>query len=275
MQNSKFTEREFIKFLRNQGITVNTNTKARGNLGICFKDRIDISNNLTKERKLSVLAHEYAHKIHYDLEKDYFGQGGSLEKLFKTDKIELILEELTEVTSFVDKNSNLEEIHSKKSEIKAQAKILTEKIKEYYPEFKKSENFKPVKDYLKKDKSHLKHLLKHQNIKIIYPVTKQEIIFGVDTIDQDFPEVPEFVKDYIKLKALDKKLTRLSRLTNKAKKYYNAPTELFARFIEGIFIDFGSIKQLAPVTYDNFIRLLDQGYYGKLKDLFILGGFLY
>ena len=276
-QKPEFTEQKFIEFLLKQDIIVKTNTKARGNLGICFANRIDISKNASSQRRITILAHEYAHKVHFDLEKDSFKKGGSIEKLFKISDINEIFKinrELIAVTNFVDENSAFIKFYSRKFEIMREFKFFEEIIRRDYPDFKRSEDFKPINIYFKKNKIPARYLLKYDNIKIIHPIFKKEEIFSIKNLDKDFPEIPEILKTYIKLMSIKREYDRLCRLKRKAVKYYQRPTELFARFIEGIFTDKNKIQELAPNAYSGFFELLNQDYYGKLRELFILAGVL-
>jgi len=270
IEKKLFDEKKFLNFLADQGIVVKTNTRARGNLGICYKNRIDISKNVTKERRISVLAHEYAHKVHYDLEKDSLNKGGSLEKLFDFQTTEEIQQELIKVTQFVDEKSKFLEFFIQKSKIYSEIKYLETIIKKDYPDFKRSLDFKPAKKYLKN--SPAKYLLRYDNVKIVHPIFKKENIYSIKTIDVDFPDIPDSIKTYIKLKSCERRYKRLYRAKAKAEKYYNKPTELFARFIEGLFIDRQKIAEIAPFTYFRFNVLLNNCYYGNLKELFVLAG---
>ena len=51
-------------------------------------------------------------------------------------------------------------------------------------------------------------------------------------------------------------------------KYYKEPTELFARFVEGLYTDKEEVISLAPYTYNKFKELFLQGYYSPLNKLF-------
>ena len=51
------------------------------------------------------------------------------------------------------------------------------------------------------------------------------------------------------------------------KKYYERPTEHFARLVEGLYLDEEWVRALAPETTERFFELLDCGYYGELKDV--------
>ncbi len=267
-------EKELIKFLKSQGITVKTNTKARGNLGIYFNNRIDVSKNVAPQKRIPILIHEYAHKIHFDMEKEKFYEGGSLEVLFKKDKIEPYISELTDVTNFVDVNSNFDNINLKKQEIKNKIKELHEIIKQDFPLFKRSEDFKEAKTYFEKNKSIAVYFFKYDSVKVMNKLCNKVEVFNINNIDEDFFHIPEYLRAYIKLKSLQREYKRLIRYQNKAKNYYSKPAELFARFIEGMFINNTQVKLIAPNSYQRFFELLDNGYYGKLKELFALAGFV-
>jgi len=262
-----FCEKSFINFLTAQGIEVKTTTKARGNLGICMKNRIDISKNAAKEKRIAILAHEYAHKIHLDIEKDSISKGGSLEKLFKLEKTDVIARELVRVTHFVDNNSLFIPFHNRKREISGEIKCQEAIIRQVYPDFKRSQAFKPVIDYFKKHKSNAKYLLRYDNIKIVHPITRREELILIKNLDTEFSDIPLTIRAYIKILSLQREQARMSRRKNKAEKYYLKPTELFARFVQGLFTDGETIKNIAPTTYERFEFLLGTGYYGNLREL--------
>lgn len=272
---SDFTEKDFIKFLENEGIIVKTNTKARGNLGICFANRIDISRNAHKNRRLSILAHEYAHKIHFDIEKKNLKNGGDLKSIFNIENTALIEEELIKITNFVDKNSLFIEFEEKKAEIEKEIKYLEEIIKKSHPNFKKSKSFTEALNYLKKEKSDAIYLLKYDRVRIKGNWLKKEKFYSIDNIEEQFPNLPDFIKFYLKLLSLQRLYKRFYRRKNKAEKYYKKPTELFARFIECFFIEKEQVIKLAPYTFSIFLNLLKSGHYGKLAELFKLAGILH
>ncbi len=267
-------EKDLINFLKSQGITVKTNTKARGNLGIYFNNRIDVSKNAAPQKRIPILVHEYAHKIHFDIEKENFYKGGSLEVLFNKTIPDIYISELNEITNFVDINSNFDNVNSKKQEIQTKIKELQEIIKHDYPLFKRSEDFKEANKYFRKNKSIAVHFLKYDSVKVMNRFCKSDETFNIKNIDEDFSHIPEYLRAYIKLKSLQREHKRLSRYQSKAKKYYNKPAELFARFIEGMFINNNQVKLIAPNCYQRFFELLDKGYYGNLRELFTLAEFV-
>ena len=86
-------------------------------------------------------------------------------------------------------------------------------------------------------------------------------------MEKDFPEMPKAFAYYIKLHSAQKKQSRTSSRINRLNKYYTKPCELFARFVEGIYLDREWVCALAPYTSEKFFNLLSNGYYGKLKEL--------
>ena len=83
-KSKPLTKRNLVAFLKDLGIEVKTNTKARGNQGLYQKNRIDISRGLKEEDAISTLVHEFAHHIHFQIDKDFIKNGGTSETLFAT-----------------------------------------------------------------------------------------------------------------------------------------------------------------------------------------------
>ena len=79
---NQIMEEKILEYLKKRNLIVSTKTKARGHLGFYSNEKIAISKNLPEEKRLSVIIHEFAHKIHSEIEPDKFSKGGSLEKLF-------------------------------------------------------------------------------------------------------------------------------------------------------------------------------------------------
>ena len=257
---------ELIKYLRNLGIDVNTKTKARGHQGFFLKNRIDISKNIPQHRVIPTLLHEFAHYIHYNIEPDMPRNGGSFEKLFKENK-PYFETELLKVTNFVDENSLCVKLYENKDKVRNQIKKQKKIIKNFYPKFQRSKNFKEFDKYIKKSKA--RYLLKYDRVKLIERkfFKKSVEILSISDIEHDFPEMPEAFSAYIRLRSLQRKQKRISARINKLKKYYTKPAELFARFVEGIYLDKEWTYALAPNVSKEFQILLDSGYYGKLKEL--------
>lgn len=262
--------KRLIKYFKSLGIEVYTNTKARGHQGFFLKNRIDISINTRKERVIPTLLHEFAHFIHNKLESDMLNTGGSLCILFNlpASEVHKFERELLLVTNFVDENSLCHKLKIHKEQVKRKIKTLEEQIKEDYPKFMRSKKFKEFDKYIKKSKA--KYLLKYDRVKFISPFLRREEIFSVDNIEKDFPDMPKAFCACIRLKSAQKKQARISKRINHLNKYYLKPTELFARFVEGIYLDRNKTKLIAPYTYQRFFELIEKNYYFELKNVFVI-----
>lgn len=258
-------EKELVKYIKSLGIEVHTATKARGHHGFFLKNRIDISKNVPEYRKVPVLLHEFAHYIHSKIEPNMKKTGGTLEVLFKSSDKNL-LPELLEVTHFVDENSLCKRLESHKAQVKTKIKEYEKIIKQDYPKFMRSKKFKEFERYIKK--SDARFLLKYDRIKLIRGFFSKNVkIYSINDIEKDFTDMPKAFAAYIRLHSYQKKQARISARINKSKKYYSKPTELFARFVEGIYIDKDHVKTLAPKAYERFEQLLNEGYYKELKNV--------
>lgn len=261
------TKRNIAEFLRSLNIEVKTNTKARGNNGLYQRNRIDIARGLKEEKAISVMVHEFAHHIHYKIDKDFVKTGGSLECLFNTNNIDTIREELSKVTDSLDKNSRTNIFLRAKEETSNTIKGMQKAIQRDFPDFQRSKKFSEFEKYIKN--SDAKYLVKYDAIKLMSGFFfKKEKILTVKNIENDFPDMPKAFQLYIRLCSMQRKQSRITRRLNKLNKYYDKPTELFARFVEGYFSNPTQIEQIAPSTTIRFKELLRDGYYRELKDFF-------
>ena len=266
-RSKPLTKRNVIDFLRALNIEVKTNTKARGNNGLYQKNRIDVARGLTEEQAIDVLVHEFAHHIHYKIDKDFLKNGGSLENIFNTSNIVEIKEELINVTNLIDKNSRLNIFLKAKEEASNQIKGMQSAIKRDYPNFLRSKKFPEFEKYIKG--SEAKYLVKYDAIRIMQGFFfKKERILTVKNIETDFPDMPKAFQLYIRLCSMQRKQAKITRRIGKLNKYYEKPTELFARYVQGYFSTPETISTVAPTTTKRFNELLSSGYYKELKDLF-------
>lgn len=256
-------KRELINYIESLGIKVNTSTKARGHQGFFLKNRIDISKNTPENRIVPTLLHEFAHYIHYKIEPNMQKTGGTLDVIFQS-KNPIYKEELIKVTNFVDENSLCVRLFEHKDRIKERIKEQEKIIKKYYPNFQRSKDFKDFDKFIKKSKA--KYLLKYDRVKVIEGgfFKKNIKIYSIDNIEKDFPEMSVPFVSYIRLKSLQRKQSRNSARINRYKKYYEKPTELFARLVEGLYIDREWVCAIAPNVTRQFFDLLNDGYYMEL-----------
>lgn len=258
-RNSTLIKDELIRYMSSLGLTVNTLTKARGNRGFFKEGRIDISKILDDKTSIRVMVHEFAHYIHYELDKSLKG----LDVVLKEDN-ENLREELYSVTAFVDKNASFTKLKTKQNDLKSQIQYLTEEIKQQYPQFNPCEKFKEFNNYSKH--SDLKYLEKYDRVKINSFTTEKD--YSIKNIKKDFPNIPDVFVNYLNLKSKQRTYSRISRRIAKLKKYYSEPCELFARFIEGLYMDLEKVKILAPNSYEIFKELYIKNYYQGLPEIF-------
>ena len=260
------SEKDLLNYIKSVGIDIHTSTKARGNQGFYMKNRIDISKNISKERFIPTLLHEFAHYIHSKIEPFMERTGGTLEKIFDDNEPKFYIDELIAVTKFVDTNSKFEKLNEHKSLIKNKISEYESIIKDKYPEFQRSKKFKEFDKYIKK--SNAKYLMRYDRVKLITnPFTKQVQIYSVENIEKDFADMPKEFAAYIRLNSCKRKQSGISSKINRLKKYYTKPTELFARFVEGLYINSKQVELLAPNCYKRFFDLLDSGYYLELREV--------
>ena len=163
--------------------------------------------------------------------------------------------------------------HSKFEKLKTHRDIIRDKMDEYediikvgYPDFMRSKKFKEFDKYIRK--SQARYLLKYDRVKLVTGFLFRGVrVLSVDNIEKDFTDMPPEFAAYIRLKSCQKRQARVSAKINRLKKYYAKPTELFARFVEGLYIDKEWVKLLAPCTYDRFFKLLQEGYYPQLAEV--------
>ena len=130
--------------------------------------------------------------------------------------------------------------------------------------FKRNEKFKHFHKYARF--SDVKHLLKYDAIKVMNWFSYKT--YSIMNLEQEFPDIPQEFAAYLRLKSCQRKQNSISRKINKMNKYYNEPTELFARFVEGLYLDSEKVIELAPRTFSIFKVLYEEGYYPNLNELF-------
>lgn len=255
-------KKELIKYLKSLGLTVHTTTKARGHQGFFLKNRIDISRNIPEDRIIPTLLHEFAHFIHSKIEPDMAKTGGTLTSLFGSEDYK---EELIKVTNFVDENSLCIKLYEHKDRVKQKIKEHEQIIKIYYPKFQRSKKFKEFDKYIKRSKA--RYLLKYDRVKLIEGgiFKRTSKLYTIDNIEKDFTDMPKAFASYIRLKSYQKKQSRISARINRYKKYYEKPSELFARLVEGLYLDSQWVEAIAPNVTRKFFERLNDGYYRELK----------
>lgn len=214
---------DLIEFIESVGIKVNiAKNKARGNKGF-FKAqngtfRIDIAKGLDDSAILATLAHEFAHFIHYNQDK-------SLKDLtFLSNKFsESMLEEMLELTVLSIPKGSISPIFAEIEKLEAEIKEIKLKLLERASDVE----FDSLSAEIEKKISnqHYKHLLKYDSVKIATLFSIKEI--SIDNINAD-----ENVKLYLRLKSKQRLLKRYKSKVVRMNRYYNKPTELWARSFE-------------------------------------------
>lgn len=257
---------KLIEYFRSLGLEVHTTTKARGHQGFFTKNRIDISKNTPENKVISTLLHEFAHYIHSKIEPDINKSGGTLKKIFLSDNPNY-KDELIKVTCFVDENSLCIKLREHKDRLKSKIKEQEKIIKSEYPNFQRSKKFKEFDRFIKK--TNAKYLLKYDRVKVIEGgfFTRNTKIYSIDKLEEDFPNMPKAFVAVIKLKSFQRKQAKISAKINRYKKYYERPTELFARLVEGLYLDREWVEAIAPNVTKQFFDLLKDGYYMELEQI--------
>lgn len=265
------TEKEYsvilngmIEFIENLGLKVNTKTKARGHQGFFLKNRIDISSSLSNKRKIEVLIHEFTHYIHAKLDPLALKNQADLSVLFPKSDIKKIENELYQVTRFLEKNKAISKLDEQREETLKNIKYYDSLIKKEYPDFKRSYPCKSFEKEIKKTDA--KYLLKYDRVQVKAMFLGKTSYYAVKNIDEDFPYLKSVYKNYIILKSHQRMLKRISGRINRLNKYYKKPTELFARFVEALFIDTAAVSDIAPHAYLVFCRELSENKYLELAD---------
>lgn len=262
-RNSALIKAELIRYISSLGLTVNTVTKARGNRGFFKEGRIDVSKLVDDDSAVRVLIHEFAHYINYKLDNKL----KSLTAVFGEDN-ETLRDELLSVTMFVDNNAKCINLNGERDRLKQNIKVLVNTIKETYPDFSATEDFKEFKKYAKG--SNLKYLEKYDKVRVTSGFSIKT--YSLKEIKKDFPDIPEVFVHYLNLKSDQRRRTKVSRKITQVNKYYNEPCELFARFIEGIYIDMDKTKELAPNAFERFMEFYKKNTYFGLREIFAIVG---
>ena len=189
-KSKPLTKRNVIEFLKSVGIEVKTNTKARGNQGLYQKNRIDIARGIKDDKAIEVLVHEFAHHIHYKIDKDFIKNGGSIETLFDTTSTSSIKKELINITNLIDKNSRLQVFSDAKDDASKTIKRMQNAIKRDYPNFLRSKKFPEFEKYIKN--SDAKYLVKYDAVRISKGLFfKKEVVLSIKNLEKDFPDMPK------------------------------------------------------------------------------------
>ena len=248
---------ELKEYLSSLGIKLNIGkTKARGNKGVFMHSldnfRIDISKDLKEDSVLSVMLHEFAHYIHYNYDK-------SLKKLdfIFENYTEDLQEELINITVQDVPKDFAAALYNRKNLVSNDLQKIVKEIKLYIPDFKISENNKNIESHLNLP---IKYLLRYDKVNYygkIYSIDKLSD-YGLNCVEQL----------YLDIKSKQRILKRLNSRINRLNKYYNNPTELFARFVEYYYMKHEYIQKVAPVAV-SYMQKSKIPYIKKLNEIIL------
>jgi len=246
-------------YIKSCGIDVNIGkNKARGNKGF-FKVkgsdfRIDIAKKQNEEAILKTLAHEFAHFVHYNYDK-------SLKKLdfIFDDENETILAELLNITVDSISKDSIKPLFQIKEGLKTDILNITEKLKQQFGFNENVESCFNIEQKIRK--TNLKYLLKYDRVKVVeFLATK---VYTIEDLDECSD-----TNLYLKLKSKQRALKRVNSKISRLNKYYNSPTELFARSFELYIADNNKLLRIAPNVHKEFEKALKED---KIK---LLTGFV-
>lgn len=231
---------KIINYLEKLGIEVNIGkNKAKGNKGFFsannFSYRIDISKGLDDETVLKTLAHEFAHFVHYKYDKTLKDLSFIFPNLDET-----LMEELLKVTIDLVPKASISPLFEAKEALKTDIKLLTFQLKETFPNFSLSKPFEDIENKIKTTK--YKYLLKHDRVKVYD-------FFKISTYSIENLNFDGEISLYLKLKSKQRALRRINSKISRLNKYYNSPTELFARSFEQYLTNEDYLRQQAPRVY--------------------------
>ena len=224
---------DIINYLESCGIKINIGkNKAIGNRGF-FKVsnnsyRIDVAKNLDDDSIIKTLSHEFAHFIHFQYDKTL----NSLNFIF--DENDDVTEELISATVLTIPKKDITPLFNQKTSLEREILNLKSKLK-LFPD-----NYKTIENKIKK--TNLKYLLNYDNVKIIEGFKFKLYTVNALSYDND-------VNLLLHLRSKQRLLKKVNSKISKLNKYYNSPTELFARSFELFITNSNSLKTNAPIVY--------------------------
>lgn len=225
---------DLVQYLESLGIEVNIGkNKARGNKGFFKFDgskyRIDIAKGQNEDAILKTLAHEFAHFVHYRYDKTL----KSLDFIF--DDSEYITKELLDITVEMIPKVSVEPLFTKEEKLKTEISDLEKELD--------SLNLDILENKIKF--SPLKYLLKYDRVKVF-----EGFSFKMYKVEDLRPD--NDTEKFIILRSKQRHLKRINSKISRLNKYYNSPSELFARSFEMYVTSKNRLKEIAPKTFEIF-----------------------
>lgn len=235
-----------ISYIESKGVEVNINkNKARGNKGFFFVKnknfRIDISRELNDDEAFSVLLHEFTHFVHYQHDKKL-----GFPVFVFGDYSDEIVEELINITVKSIPKTFAGGLYEKKEKYHDEIKQIVSGIKTFIPDFKQSVPSLLIERRLPKI---ARYFLKYDR------VNHWGKVYSLNNLDNSIELNPEDIL-YLRLKSAQRKLRSVNSKISRLNRYYNQPSELFARFVELYFKDKEEAKLIAPIAFEAFENFL-------------------
>lgn len=230
---------KLAEYVESKGVQVNVGkNKAQGHKGF-FKARgetfrIDIAKGMNYIETVRALAHEFAHFVHYSYDKTL----KSLDFIF--DMNDEILEELISLTVEILPKESVQPIFLQKESVKKELKDLQVSLRKISSVFNEKIPCKNIEDKIKRSK--YRYLLKYDNVKVLegFFIKKYSIseLKGENELEL-----------YLMIKSKQRLLNRINSKISRLNKYYNSPSELFARAFETFVINPDQLKRISPRIY--------------------------
>lgn len=239
---------DLIEYIESCGVQVNIGkNKAQGNKGF-FKVingtfRIDISKGLSDDVVIRTLVHEFSHYLHYINDKTL----KSLE-FFAGENWDILIEELIELTVEAIPKASIAPLFEAKDKTLIDIKLLETHLLEINPNYFEEKNTKRLEKEL--EKAGYLPLLKYDRVKILGLLGYKLI-----TIDNVI-NISHEAELYLKMKSKERYLKRINSRISRLNKYYNSPTELFARAMEMYVFNRDKVFQKAPEFFSIVERVV-------------------
>ena len=234
-------------YLNSCGIEINIGkNKARGNKGF-FKVngqnfRIDIAKDQNEETIIKTLAHEFAHFVHYKYDKSL----KSLNFVFDENDDDLLEELLNITVESIPKNS-IEPLFTLKESLKKDINLLIKQLENICNIDSNFADYSTIEQKILK--SNLKYLLKYDRVKVVEMFSTK--VYTIEELDENTE-----IGVYLKLKSKQRALKRINSKISRLNKYYNSPTELFARSFELFVTDKNKLAEIAPIVHKKFEKII-------------------
>lgn len=246
---------KITEYIESNGILVNIGkNKAQGHRGF-FKAkgdffRIDIAKGMTFEETIKALAHEFAHFVHYSYDKSL----KSLDFVFNMN--DEIMEELVSLTVDLLSKTSVQPLFLQKENVKNELKNLQNLMKEIFPSFNGKFPNKSLENKIKSSK--YKYLLKYDNVKVLEGFSMK--LYSISELKGD-----NELELYLMIKSKHRLLNRINSKISRLNRYYNSPSELFARAFETFINNPNHLNKIAPNVYFSLRDAIDKNKIPLLK----------